>query len=1438
MSDYDNPVLILSRVFFEQDTMSGIIGGIGDFDGSEESWTSYVERFELFVECNGISDAKKVSTLLTVVGKKTYNLLRDLCTPDKPNAKSFKDIVKLIQDHLHPKPSFIAERYKFSKRNQLEGEGVAEYVANLKKMSTHCEFGASLNDFLRDRLVSGIRSDTIKQKLLSESSLTFDQAVKIVSSAEAAEKNAAALTVGSSGGKVLRVAAAQRRRDSGSSGGAQQHNQTSKSTPRPQHKSVQCFCCGGFGHMRNECRLLGVVVCHFCGKKNHLAKVCRSKLLGKSNKTYTFKNDKNNLKTERTNGQFSKNNKMHNFVSDRKSQINSNDSCDEYVDDISTLFQIEDEIEVDRPNNSNVNVKVAPLKIDAIVEGKQVTFEVDTGASVSVCSEDFYNKNLSFCKLQPNDLSLSSYTNEPIVPIGKIKVNVSYQDFKDNLDLYVIKKGAHPLMGRNWLQVLGVNISFKTNLLSDKNFKLLSHNEQFDKIVVELEKEFPKVFSDKLGQYKGDPVELKLKENATPKYFKPRPIPFSLKSKVEAELERLQTEEVLVPVSSSSWGTPIVPVLKKSGEIRICGDFKVTLNPFLEVEKYPLPRIEELFANLQGGQTFSKIDLSQAYMQLKLNDESKKLCTISTHKGLFSYQRMPYGISSAPGIFQKVIEQTLQGLEGVAVFLDDILITAKDTNTHLSRLREVLTRLNDKGFTIKKSKCKFFSDKLEYLGFCIDKEGLHTSQAKVEAIVKAPVPKNVTEVKAFIGLVNYYGKFIPNMSTILSPVYNLLKKDVPFIFNAECMQSFNKVKELLTNAPILAHYDSSLPVILATDASSTGLGCVLSIKTSEGVEKPVAYFSRTLSPTEVKYSQVEKEALAIVFGVKKCNQYLYGRRFTLCTDHKPLISIFGPKKGLPVFAASRLQRYALFLSGYIFDIKYVKSVSHGNADALSRLPLQVPHPMESNDFQWQGTYLNCIFESSVPLTFEHVKVETQKDPILHKVCSYVLHGWPSFLPEERGDMLPYFQRKEELTVEMGILMWGYKVVVPNSMRDYVLKELHCSHMGIVKMKSVARSYIWWPNIDQNIEALANSCSSCLMERSNPTKSFLHNWHYPSKPWERLHLDYFGPIRGKMFLIVVDAHTKWLEAFEVGSTSAKQAIVHLRDLFARFGLPVTCHSDNGPPFTSLEFKQFLKSNGVIQTFSPPYHAQSNGQAENSVRYAKTKLKCALNDNTDFNVALSRILFDYRNSVHAVTNETPAMLMFKRPLRTRLDLLKPNLPSHVECKQNKQREYFGGSKTRVLYPNQSVLIRDYRSKDKWVEGTVHKRLSNVLYEVRLSSGVVWKRHIDQLVGLQGSSNNDWNAQPETVCEPAVVPSADPPKTPLQQSHSQSKNRHSVSNRSPDRSTPATRHTSFPSSPSTPIARSPQQSPIVHPQTPVTTTARRYPSRIIKPVERLDL
>ena len=323
---------------------------------------------------------------------------------------------------------------------------------------------------------------------------------------------------------------------------------------------------------------------------------------------------------------------------------------------------------------------------------------------------------------------------------------------------------------------------------------------------------------------------------------------------------------MISPVQFSDWATPIVPVIKKNGGVRICGDFKVTVNPALCVEHYPIPRIEDLFASLSGGLRFSKLDLSQAYLQVPVSEDSRKYLTITTHKGTFCFNRLPFGITSAPSIFQKIMDQVLQGLPNVHCFLDDILVTGRNDAHHLENLEAVLSRLEKFRLRVQKEKCEFFRDSLEYLGHIIDATGLHKSPDKMCAIVDAPLPTNTSQLRSFLGLINYYARFVPNLSTLLHPLNGLLHKDIKWEWSKECDEAFRKAKEQLSSKSVLTHYDPQLPVILACDASPYGVGAVISHRMPGGEERPIAFASRTLSKAEQNYAQIEREALGIIFG--------------------------------------------------------------------------------------------------------------------------------------------------------------------------------------------------------------------------------------------------------------------------------------------------------------------------------------------------------------------------------------------------------------------------------------------------------------------------------------------------------------------------------------------------------------------------------------------
>jgi len=629
-----------------------------------------------------------------------------------------------------------------------------------------------------------------------------------------------------------------------------------KTSPPP---TKTCGRCGRGNHSSSDCKFKDAT-CHKCGKVGHIAPVSRTK--------------PNKPARGRT--------KQTKWVA-ASEQDRPPDNREE------PLFVIRS--------------RSFPYKVELHVNGQPLTMEVDTGAGVSIASESVLNSLLPSAKLQKTSVVLKTYTGEQIPVKGSILVDVDYgQQHYKNLKLLVVQGSGPNLMGRDWLRV--VKLDWRTI------GKVAMSESSLEGRVAALQDKYQEVFSETLGTITPFQAKLNVAKDATPKFFKPRSVPFALREWVENELDRLENEGVLEKTTYSEWAAPIVAVPKRDGRLRLCGDYKVTVNPVLDVDQYPLPKPDDIFATLSGGQKYTTLDLSHAYNQLLLDEDSRKYVTINTPKGLYRYTRLPFGIASAPAIFQRTMDSILQGVEGVACYIDDIIITGKTDEEHLEHLEEVLQRLLRHGVHVKWAKCRFLQPSVDFLGHRVDAEGIHTTEDKLQAIVQAPAPKNIQELRSFLGLINYYGKFISNAATILNPLNNLLHKDVKWKWSKECQSSFELAKEKLISSKVLMHYTPSLPIRMAGDASAYGIGAVIAHVLPDGSERPVAFASRTLTSSEKNYAQVEKEALSLIFGVKHFHSYLYGRQFTIVTDHKPLTAILSPSKGIPSLAAARLQRWA------------------------------------------------------------------------------------------------------------------------------------------------------------------------------------------------------------------------------------------------------------------------------------------------------------------------------------------------------------------------------------------------------------------------------------------------------------------------------------------------------------------------------------------------
>ena len=363
-----------------------------------------------------------------------------------------------------------------------------------------------------------------------------------------------------------------------------------------------------------------------------------------------------------------------------------------------------------------------------------------------------------------------------------------------------------------------------------------------------------------------------------------------------------------------------------------------------------------------------------------------------------------------------------------------------------------------------------------------------------------------------------------------------------------------------------------------------------------------------------------------------------------------------------------------------------------------------------------------------PITAEQIKHTTRRDPVLSAVMQYVLQGWPHKSAVE-SNLKPYYDKKEELSVHTGCVLWGARVVIPKNHRADVLKQLHEGHPGITKMKGLSRMYVWWPGITKDIEDTVRDYVECQQNQAAPPVSPLHPWAWPTRPWARLHIDYAGPFEGHMLLIVVDAHSKWVEAIPTAGSTSHVVIEELRFLFSQFGLPESIVSDNGTCFTSSTFNSFLKQHGIAHITSAPYHPSTNGLAERSVQLVKKGLKKVKTGS--FRSRIAKVLFAYRLLPQTTTGLSPSELLLGHRPRSRLDLLKPNTAERVDHKQSKQRQKHDlHSRERNFEAGDPVFVRNYHHGDKWIPGEVLRRTGPVSVCVQLHDGRSRRCHHDQI------------------------------------------------------------------------------------------------------------
>ncbi|EFO85571.1 hypothetical protein CRE_29108 [Caenorhabditis remanei] len=1241
-----------------------------DEDRTFDSWYS---RYEDIITKDGssLTEDAKARLVLSKLNAKEYSHFANRILPTLPNALGFTDLIQKLKETFKSTSSIFRKRQDFL-RTEYNGSAIEEYTGLVLRRFTSSEFKKMSDDQICCMVwINGLRDNSYSD--IRTKALQVMEAKPNCTLLELEQDIKRLLDVRADSKSVSKVEAVSNEINAIHS--AIKRDKSQKAPPSP------CYKCGG-SHWAKECNKK--VTCSTCNKNGHIAKFCRSK--------------------QRDSSKVHK--KVRSVVISKASTSGS-----------SRIYRI------------------------ISINGKKIQMQLDTGADVTLLSTKDWNR-LGRPQLQAPSIKVKSANHQPIAVKGSFQCNFIINGNSATGQAHVAETGT--LLGTDWIakdtklwQLLNNN---QVNAVrSDVGSACDYLDGSREQLKIDLKKEFEPVFQPGLGLCTKTKASLLPKPDAQPVFRKARPVPYAALTTVSDELDRLQQAGVISPVDHSEWAAPIVLVKKKNGSLRMCADFSTGLNDAIEQHQHPLPTADDIFSTLNGGKYFSQIDLAEAYLQIEIDEQAKQMLCINTHRGLYRYNRLPFGVKSAPGSFQQIMDSMTSGLDGVAAYLDDIIITGSSVAEHNQRLKTVMSRIQDFGLRVRIEKCTFLSPKITFLGFIIDKDGRRPDPEKVSAIRHMPVPQNESQVRSFLGLIQFYGSFVKELFKLRPPLDALTKKDVEFKWTSECQNAFDRIKQILHSDLLLTHYDPKLPIIVAADASQYGIGAVISHQFPDGSEKAIYHISKALTAPQRNYSQIEKEAFGLITAVTKFHRFIHGRHFTLRTDHKPLLSIFGEKKGIPVYSANRLQRWAIILLNYDFNIEYINTHDFGQADALSRLISEQIQQKECEDrviAQIESEVVTNLVSTceQLPVTADMVRSYSRKDKLLADVFQYTISiSWPKII-EKNSQISLFHNRRDQLSIVSDCLMFNDRVVIPTSLRTRVLKMLHRAHPGIVRMKQLARTLVYWPSIDKDIEKIVRSCDQCAAVAKDPVKNTLCSWPISTAPWQRVHIDYAGPIDGTYFLVIVDAYSKWPEVIPTTSITSTATINILRKLFAQFGDPETLVSDNGTQFTSTQFDEFCKQRGIRHTRSPPFHPQSNGQAERFVDTLKRALGKLKGEGTT-DTALYLFLQSYRSTpcTASLNGSTPAENFIGRKIRTYLDQLLPNdqLTVSHDTEMEEQFKKQHGARPRNFQKEEKVYVKDYRNINtaSWIPGTIQSRIGKTLYKVFVND-TTWIRHSNQL------------------------------------------------------------------------------------------------------------
>ena len=830
-------------------------------------------------------------------------------------------------------------------------------------------------------------------------------------------------------------------------------------------------------------------------------------------------------------------------------------------------------------------------------------------------------------------------------------------------------------------------------------------------------------YQDVFSKGDGDMGHTSLVEHSIPVTEGTRPIrqpPHRLGPEKEAEAER-QVQELLkkglIEPASGAWSSPVVLVRKKDGTWRFCVDYR-RLNSVTRQDAYPLPRIDESLDALAGSRYFSTLDLVSGYWQVPLDQDAQDKSAFITRTGLWKWKVLPFGLTSAPATFQRLMEQVVQGLhwKTLLLYLDDIIVIAPNFDTHMERLGEVLGRLGQAGLKLKPTKCELLQTEVCYLGHVVSQHGVATDPRKLEAVENWPEPKELKELQAFLGTVGYYRQYIKGFATIAKPLTRLTGARETWQWTKDQRESFETLKRCLLTAPVLGYPDHRLSYILDTDASKEGIGAVLS-QIQDGEERVIGYYSKTLSPAERNYCVTRRELLAVVKGMKHFRPYLYGQVFLLRTDHASLLWLCRRKE-----PSDQVARWLEALAEFKYTVRHRAGARHGNADGLSRRPCRDCKQCQRIEGRDGGPTWAEIEEelagSSDAGSGRNSEAQAEAMPIQEMVLDplqlakeqkegpgavatmyEVVRTGNSLSKTElelgNTELKKLHQRHASMrlnaqgVLEIQVVIHGrprWTAICPERNRKAVIWQTHqMTHSGVGRTIGRLQLTWYWVGMTADIRRTIRTCEVCQKAKSGGTRSAGGQQRlYAGRPWQKVAVDLVGPLpetqaRNRWILVLTDHFTRWQDALPLPDATAPVVAATLDErVFCYFGLPEQIHSDQGAQFESQLMEELCGLWKVDKTHTTPYHPQSNGIVERNNRVLGDSLRALLlrRGQEEWDLLLAQVMRAFRGTPHSATGETANFMMLGRELRLpdQLQIHPPPVeiePQHLYVQQMVER-----------------------------------------------------------------------------------------------------------------------------------------------------------------------